>query len=36
MDDILSSAEDRRQAFADFKLVPPLQKAILNLGFEFL
>ena len=35
MDHILNSAEDSRRTFADFKLASPLQKAILNLGFEF-
>ena len=35
MDHILNSAEESRRTFADFKLASPLQKAILNLGFEF-
>ena len=35
MNNILKSTEDSKLTFADFKLVSPLQKAILNLGFEF-
>ena len=35
MNNILNNTKDSKLTFADFKLVSPLQKAILNLGFEF-
>ena len=35
MNNILNSTKDSKLTFTDFKLVSPLQKAILNLGFEF-